>query len=166
MADISEDGDDSETPKETGPVVTRRAVLVEIHEAKSISKLLARLGEQGLDIEHFSSQDKPLFEVVEGEGENAKRHPVFSVPEILSTVTEIGKRGMQLQRFKGLGEMNAKELFTTTMDPTNRKLLRVKMDDDNMVESDRIFTILMGDVVEPRRRFIEDNALNVRNLDI
>ncbi|MCB1065225.1 MAG: DNA gyrase subunit B, partial [Verrucomicrobiae bacterium] len=166
VADISEDGDDSEAPKETGPVVTRRAVLVEIHEAKSISKLLARLGEQGLDIEHFSSQDKPLFEVVEGEGENAKRHPVFSVPEILSTVTEIGKRGMQLQRFKGLGEMNAKELFTTTMDPTNRKLLRVKMDDDNMVESDRIFTILMGDVVEPRRRFIEDNALNVRNLDI
>jgi len=73
---------------------------------------------------------------------------------------------MQLQRFKGLGEMNAKELFTTTMDPANRKLLRVKMDEENMVEADRIFTILMGDVVEPRRQFIEDNALNVRNLDV
>jgi DNA gyrase subunit B len=163
------DGEGAEAAPEAKPekgAVTRRAVLVEIHESRSIAKLLARLGEQGLDIEHFSSQDQPLFEVIEGEGENAKRHPVFSVPEILHTVTEIGKRGMQLQRFKGLGEMNAKELFTTTMDPTKRKLLRVKMDDDNMVESDRIFTILMGDVVEPRRRFIEDNALNVRNLDI
>jgi len=73
---------------------------------------------------------------------------------------------MQLQRFKGLGEMNAKELNTTKMEKSNRKLLRVKMDDDNMVEADKMFTILMGDVVEPRRRFIEDNALSVRNLDI
>ena len=146
--------------------LTRRAVLSEIHESKSITKLLERLGSQGLDIEHFSSQDEPLFEIIEGDGDNPRSHPVFSVPEILETVTEIGKRGMQLQRFKGLGEMNAKELYTTTMDPENRKLLRVKMDDDNIVEADRIFTILMGDVVEPRRRFIEDNALSVRNLDV
>ena len=125
-----------------------------------------RLGELGLEIEHFSAQDKPLFEVVEGDGEKAKRHPVFSVPEILDTVLEIGRRGMQMQRFKGLGEMNAKELFNTTMDPENRKLLRVRLDDDNVVEADRMFDILMGDVVEPRRRFIEDNALNVRNLDV
>jgi DNA gyrase subunit B len=62
--------------------------------------------------------------------------------------------------------MNAKELYTTTMEKKNRKLLRVKMDDDNMVEADKMFTILMGDVVEPRRQFIEDNALSVRNLDI
>ena len=81
-------------------------------------------------------------------------------------MVEIGRRGMQIQRFKGLGEMNAKELFTTTMDPQYRKLLRVKLDEDNQVEADRIFTILMGDVVEPRRQFIEDNALSVRNLDI
>jgi DNA gyrase subunit B len=62
--------------------------------------------------------------------------------------------------------MNAKELYTTTMEKENRKLLRVKMDDDNMVEADKMFTILMGDVVEPRRQFIEDNALSVRNLDV
>jgi len=104
--------------------------------------------------------------IIEGDGEGGKSHPVFSVPEILAKVTELGRKGMQLQRFKGLGEMNAKELFTTTMDPTNRKLLRVKMDDDNMVEADRMFTVLMGDVVEPRRQFIEGNALSVRNLDI
>lgn len=168
-----EEGD--ETDAETAPPaesaaaergVTRRGRLIEIHEAKPIQKVLARLSELGLPIEHFSSQDNPLFEVLESDSDNARSHPVFSVPEILETVTEIGKRGMQLQRFKGLGEMNAKELYTTTMDKENRKLLRVKMDDDNLVEADKMFTILMGDVVEPRRQFIEDNALSVRNLDI
>ncbi|MDA8633614.1 DNA topoisomerase (ATP-hydrolyzing) subunit B [Verrucomicrobiales bacterium] len=177
VADTSTEGEGSETEEpeaETPPAastptergVTRRGRLIEIHEAKPIQKVLARLSELGLPIEHFSSQDKPLFEVLESDSENAKSHPVFSVPEILETVTEIGKRGMQLQRFKGLGEMNAKELYTTTMEKENRKLLRVKMDDDNMVEADKMFTILMGDVVEPRRQFIEDNALSVRNLDV
>jgi len=177
VADASTEGEGSETEEpeaETPPAastptergVTRRGRLIEIHEAKPIQKVLARLSELGLPIEHFSSQDKPLFEVLESDSENAKSHPVFSVPEILETVTEIGKRGMQLQRFKGLGEMNAKELYTTTMEKENRKLLRVKMDDDNMVEADKMFTILMGDVVEPRRQFIEDNALSVRNLDV
>ncbi|MEZ5433167.1 MAG: hypothetical protein R3F31_18810 [Verrucomicrobiales bacterium] len=79
---------------------------------------------------------------------------------------EIGKRGMEIQRFKGLGEMNAKELFTTTMDPSGRRLLRVKFDEENAIEADRMFTILMGDIVEPRRQYIEDHALNVRNLDV
>jgi DNA gyrase subunit B len=150
--------------KADGP--SRRARLVEIHEANSIAKLLGRLSEIGLDIRHFSSQDHPLFQIIEGDGDHAKTHPVFSVPEILGKVMEIGKRGMEIQRFKGLGEMNAKELFSTTMDPTCRKLLRVKMDEDNAVEADKMFTILMGDAVEPRRQYIEDHALNVRNLDV
>lgn len=161
-----ESAEDTPAPKAGKHEVIRRGRLIEIHEAKPIQKVLARLSELGLPIEHFSSQDSPLFEVLEGDSDSSKSHPVFSVPEILDTVTEIGKRGMQLQRFKGLGEMNAKELYTTTMEKSNRKLLRVKMDDDNMVEADKMFTILMGDVVEPRRRFIEDNALSVRNLDI
>jgi DNA gyrase subunit B len=62
--------------------------------------------------------------------------------------------------------MNAKELFETTMNPEKRKLLKVDLNEDNAVDADRMFTILMGDVVEPRRQFIEDNALNVRNLDV
>lgn len=165
-AEESADETHAPAPKAKKHEITRRGRLIEIHEAKPIQKVLSRLSELGLPIEHFSSQDSPLFEVLEGESENSKSHPVFSVPEILETVTEIGKRGMQLQRFKGLGEMNAKELYITTMEKSNRKLLRVKMDDDNMVEADKMFTILMGDVVEPRRRFIEDNALSVRNLDI
>ena len=163
----SEDEDDQEAEKtEPEEKVTRRARLIEIHEARAIGKVLVELENQGLQIEHFSAQDTPLFEVIEGEGDSEKVSPVFSVPEILETVMEIGRRGMQVQRFKGLGEMNAKELYQTTMDPGARKLLRVKFDDENAVEADRMFTILMGDVVEPRRQFIEDNALNVQNLDV
>jgi len=85
---------------------------------------------------------------------------------ILQKILEIGRRGVQIKRFKGLGEMNAKELFETTMNPEKRKLLKVDLNDDNAVDADKMFTILMGDVVEPRRQFIEDNALNVRNLDV
>jgi DNA gyrase subunit B len=145
---------------------TRRGRLIEIHEARSITKLIAALAEKGISVDNLSDEDRPIFEIIEGESEHAKVHPIFSVSQILETVIQIGRRGMQVQRFKGLGEMNAKELFITTMDPSVRKLLRVKMDEENQVEADRIFTILMGDVVEPRRRFIEDNALSVRNLDI
>ena len=73
---------------------------------------------------------------------------------------------MRIQRFKGLGEMNAKELYATTMDPETRQLLRVRYDNDNQDQADTMFDVLMGDVVEPRKRFIEDNALNVQNLDV
>jgi DNA gyrase subunit B len=145
------------------PVSKRRARLYEVHEARAISRLLAQLQEKGLALDHFSAQDKPLFEVIESE---EKIQPVFSVPEILERVLDIGRRGVEIRRFKGLGEMNASQLFDTTMDPATRRLLQVKMNEDNAVEADRMFTILMGDVVEPRRQFIEDNALNVRNLDI
>ena len=71
-----------------------------------------------------------------------------------------------LQRYKGLGEMNPEQLWDTTMDPEKRKLLRVQFDHENYEEASKMFDVLMGDVVEPRKRFIEDNALNVQNLDV
>ncbi len=158
--------EDEEGADAAAPKVSRRAQLTEIHESRSIRNLLDDMKGEGLAVDHFAAQDQPLFELVEGEGDEAKSHPVFSVPEILETVLGIGKRGIEIQRYKGLGEMNAKQLFETTMDPANRKLLRVTLNEQNAVEADRMFTVLMGDVVEPRKQFIEDNALNVRNLDV
>ena len=143
---------------------TRRARHVELHESKAIAELLAQLAKKGLSVEHYSAQDKPLFEIIEGKGENEQVKPIFSIPEILASVKEVGRRGLSIKRFKGLGEMNPKELFETTMNPSRRKLLRVDLTD--AVEAEEMFTKLMGEEVEPRRQFIEDNALNVRNLDI
>ena len=86
------------------------------------------------------------------------------IDELVSFVLERGKKGVTMQRYKGLGEMNPDQLWKTTMNPEKRSLIRVSIED--AVKADEIFTILMGDTVEPRREFIETNALNVRNLDI
>lgn len=149
--------------KEEGP--RRRARLIELHESAAVQKLVSELSKKGLNIEHFSDSDHPIFELIEGEGDKAVTHSLFSVPDIHSKVIEIGKKGMSIQRFKGLGEMNPKQLYETTMNPEKRKMWKVELNEDNAVEADRMFTILMGDVVEPRRQFIEDNALNAR-LDV
>jgi DNA gyrase subunit B len=153
----------SSKKKEEGP--RRRARLIELHESTAVQKIVAELSKKGLNIEHFSDSDHPIFELIEGEGDKAVTHSLFSVPDIHSKVIEIGKKGMSIQRFKGLGEMNPKQLYETTMNPDKRKMWKVELNEDNAVEADRMFTILMGDVVEPRRQFIEDNALNAR-LDV
>ena len=149
-------------PVREGP--SRRALLHELHEAKAISKIMARLEELGIPADRLLSDDAPIFEIAEKNKEAAT--PIFYVGDILTKVLEIGGRNVTITRFKGLGEMNAEDLFATTMDPEKRELLRVRLDDDNAMQADKMFTILMGDLVEPRRQFIEDNALNVRNLDV
>jgi DNA gyrase subunit B len=151
----------SEKPKNQ----TRRAVEADLHlESKVIADLLGKLSKKGLAVDHYAAQDKPLYELIEGEGDRATVTPLFSIPEILNSVKAVGKKGIQMTRFKGLGEMDAKELFETTMNPTVRKLLRIDLTD--AVEAEEMFSRLMGEEVEPRRQFIEDNALNVRNLDV
>jgi DNA gyrase subunit B len=97
-------------------------------------------------------------------GENGSSEQVESREALLERVLAAAKKDLTIQRYKGLGEMNPEQLWETTMNPDKRTLLQVKIDD--AVETDQIFTVLMGDAVEPRRRFIEDNALDVKNLDI
>src|SRR5437868_6714641 len=142
----------------------RRGRLVELHESAAIEKIIAELARKGLKVAHYATSDQPIFELIEGEGEKAVSRPLFSIPEILQRILEIGRRGVQIKRFKGLGEMNAKELFQTTMNPEKRRLLKVDLTDET--KANEMFTRLMGDLVEPRRQYIEDNALNVRNLDV
>ncbi len=96
--------------------------------------------------------------------EKDKETQLSGAAELVEHVLASGKKSFSIQRYKGLGEMNPQQLWETTMDPATRTLLRVNIED--AVETDEVFTILMGDQVEPRRQFIEQNALNVKNLDI
>jgi DNA gyrase subunit B len=161
---------EQETPTELKNGKTVRPL--ELTESNSIQTAIETLEKKGFNIDHYSAQEKPLFELVEGAaGEEddkkktaEKRIPIHSIPDILEQIKENGKRGLLIQRYKGLGEMNPEQLWETTMDPERRKMLKVELMD--VAATDDIFTILMGDEVAPRRQFIEDNALNVRNLDV
>jgi len=97
-------------------------------------------------------------------GENGTKEKISTRDALLDKVLAAAKKDLTIQRYKGLGEMNPEQLWETTMNPEKRTLLQVRIDD--AVETDDIFTVLMGDAVEPRRKFIEDNALDVRNLDV
>jgi DNA gyrase subunit B len=96
---------------------------------------------------------------------NGEDKDVLSLAELLEAIKDAGRKGATIQRYKGLGEMNPQQLWETTMDPVNRKFLQVKLE-PNSSEADDIFTVLMGDKVEPRRQFIESHAADVQNLDV
>jgi DNA gyrase subunit B len=110
-------------------------------------------------IEGVEADEQPAESETKG-----KAVPVSRPSELLEAVLAAGRKGLSIQRYKGLGEMNAEQLWETTLDPANRSLLRVEIAQADV--ADEIFTRLMGDIVEPRREFIQENALSVANLDV
>jgi len=112
---------------------------------------------------NFKSYDQPPFDIIDKEGKPVSTQ-LRDRKKLLDFLLEEGKKGLSIQRYKGLGEMNPDQLWDTTMDPANRHLLQVTIED--VLDTDEIFTILMGEEVEPRREFIQNNALEVTMLDI
>jgi DNA gyrase subunit B len=135
--------------------------VVDLYAAPTLSKLLTALEKRKFSVEHLLPQDRPILQIRNSEDADI---PVRSLLELLDKVRAHGQKGITIQRFKGLGEMNPEQLWETTMNPEKRKLLQVRIED--AYKAEEIFTTLMGDEVDPRRRFIEENALNVKNLDV
>jgi DNA gyrase subunit B len=135
-------------------------------ELPILDKLAKQLEEGGLHLEHYGKKHtKPVYRLHNVQ-KNAQcdNYDVYSTAELIEIIKEFGNKNTVIQRYKGLGEMNPAQLWETTMEGKNRKLLQVRLED--AIEADRIFTTLMGDQVEPRRAFIQTHALDVTNLDI
>jgi DNA gyrase subunit B len=158
-----------------GISVQQRINVYEIYESEQMTKLLHEMAKAGFDVQQFTPGDTPRYELIEGPqpatAEEARAAlkkgaivPLNSILELVSQIRQFGRRGLHIQRYKGLGEMNAKQLYETTMDPKTRRMLKVDIRD--AAEANRIFTMLMGEDVPIRRTFIEDNALNTSNLDV
>ena len=135
------------------------ALAGELAEAFAVAgKLVSAKGAAAAEHEPAESEEGAPAPLAKGEAR------ITRPSELLDAVLAAGRKGLSIQRYKGLGEMNAEQLWETTLDPANRSMLRVEVQQADM--ADEIFTRLMGDVVEPRREFIQDNALSVANLDV
>jgi len=150
--------------------------VLELFEASDIGQIVTKIEKTGLDIETYGpplpaqkdvtlkeagkNKPKPLYRITN----EKESRDLFALTEVLTYIKEVASKGMHIQRYKGLGEMNPQQLWDTTMDPEKRTVLRVALED--AVEADKMFTVLMGDQVEPRREFIENYAHQVKNLDV
>ena len=145
--------------------VNRRVTIHEIFESTEMTKLLKALAKAGLDTAQFAPTAAARYTLTENPGTKSElKNELFSPLDIIAQIRANGRKGLSIQRYKGLGEMNPKQLYETTMDPDKRRLLKVNISD--AAKADALFTLLMGDEVPPRRQFIEDNALNVQYLDV
>ncbi|MBV7258823.1 DNA topoisomerase (ATP-hydrolyzing) subunit B [Erythrobacter crassostreae] len=131
-----------------------------VNQAEAYASPVRLIRSTAADADEVPSSDTEADDTSAISGDDA----ISSPTQLLDTVFAAGRKGLSVQRYKGLGEMNAEQLWETTLDPENRALLQVKVEDADV--TDEIFTRLMGDVVEPRREFIQENALNVANLDV
>ena len=149
--------------------------VLQLFEAQEVEQIVTKIEKLGLDIATYSAEGISQKETTAKEaGKRPKalyhitnekeQKDLFSLKEVLAYIKEAATKGMHIQRYKGLGEMNPQQLWDTTMDPEKRTILQVTLED--AVETDKMFTVLMGDQVEPRREFIENHAHQVKNLDI
>jgi DNA gyrase subunit B len=160
-----------DTSRDVKDMVKVKAIK-DMAEVKQLEEILKRMAARGVEVnELFPAQkeDKSDAKVKEINPEYVivhSGHDYFleSMYEVIEKVKDFGKEGLSIQRYKGLGEMNPEQLWETTMDPEKRTLLVVRLED--MVGSEEIFSTLMGEDVESRRKFIEENALDVKNLDV
>ncbi|MHC5021106.1 MAG: DNA topoisomerase (ATP-hydrolyzing) subunit B, partial [Planctomycetota bacterium] len=155
---------DDDADVAAGTVVAR-----EIHGHAQLNEAIAGVRAAGFDPRDFriagdAADAEAKFTLTTGKGENTEHEPVQDLDSVLELIRKQAQRGINLQRFKGLGEMDPEQLWETTMDPDARVLMRIQISD--AVEADRVFSVLMGEVVEPRREFIERFAREVRFLDV
>lgn len=162
--ELSEDSNENNFHNEIekdGVTVSQRISMHQIFESKELERLMSNCIDIGIEHSFFSDETSNTYSLISDGEENQTN--LNGVSHFLESVRISGRKGLQIQRYKGLGEMNPKQLFETTMDPTTRSLVKVEIAD--AIKADNIFTMLMGEEVAPRRAFIEDNALNVTFLD-
>ena len=161
LEEVTDENTDDEAQKENISKLSLSPVEVTaIYEAKACENLAAEMAKHELPMQLLYLGDKPVFTI----NDNDKLISVNSLAELFDHIKSIGRHGLHIQRYKGLGEMNAEQLWETTMCPNNRKMIRVTLED--AFQAEKIFTLLMGDQVEPRREYIEKYAANVKDLDI
>ncbi len=154
------DTDAQEEAEDNTPDLHPSIDVTKIYEATSVKDVEDMLEKHGFSLEQLYSGDQPLVEVAVKDDKQS----INSLMDMYENIKAVGRQGLQIQRYKGLGEMNADQLWETTMDPDTRKMIIVTMED--AFEAERMFTLLMGDVVEPRREYIERYAATMTDLDI
>ena len=167
--ELNEAAGDGASPLPPGRSAERLERNQELHEVKELEKAVAAVESAGLSMaDYFLTREQSvsgeLLDTRYALVQDGKPHDVAGVGQIVGAVHKLGKQGVEIKRFKGLGEMNAEELWETTLDPSKRMLLRVTLEEAG--EAERLFSVLMGEDVERRRQFIEDHALEVKNLDV
>jgi DNA gyrase subunit B len=132
-----------------------------LFKQETLNRLNKALADHSLTLSQYYNDEGKILDIL---NEEKSATPFHTLKEIISKIRENGRTGIEIQRYKGLGEMNADQLWETTMDPEKRTLVKVTIQD--AADADRMFTVLMGDDVPPRRAFIDLHALSVKDLDI